>query len=142
MVGSQRPPRFGNDIGVWNVILVSCIHHGRGGIIDVFLYTVVHAAFAVGGTGTVVINSQTPAYVYKFNLETGQVHLHIKLGRFTQGDLDPPDFVDLASDVEMEQTKAFFQSAFFKVVHRLQQLARSQPKFADIASRIFPFAAS
>ena len=57
VVCSQCASAFGNNIRVGDTILIADIHQCRNRVIHIFLNRIVHAAFAVGRPGSVVINS-------------------------------------------------------------------------------------
>ena len=75
----QSAPAFSNDIGMGNAVLVTGIDKRGNRVVHIFLDGVVHAPFAIGRTRTVIIHTQTTAYIHKFHFETHGMQLYIEL---------------------------------------------------------------
>ena len=79
VMGSQRAATLGDYIGMGNVILVTGIHQCRNRVVHILLNGIVHTAFTVGRTRSVIVHAQTTANVYKLYIEAHSVQLHIEL---------------------------------------------------------------
>ena len=67
------------DIRVWDTIFIARVHQSRNRVVYIFLDGIIHAAFAIGRTGSVIIHSESTANIYKFHIESHRVQLHVEL---------------------------------------------------------------
>ena len=125
-----------------NSILVTGIHQCRDRVIHILLNRVVHTAFTIGRTSSVVIHTQTAADIHKFHIKSHHMQLHIELRCLTQSCLDTAYFSHLAAYMKMNQFQTVLHVFLFQKIKRLQQFTGCQAKLTGISSAIFPFTTS
>jgi len=125
-----------------NSILVTGIHQRRDRVIHILLNRVVHTAFTIGRTSSVVIHTQTAADIHKFHIKSHHMQLHIELRCLTQSCLDTAYFSHLAAYMKMNQFQTVLHVFLFQKIKRFQQFTGCQAKLTGISSAIFPFTTS
>ena len=125
-----------------NSILVTGIHQCRDRVIHILLNRVVHTAFTIGRTSSVVIHTQTAADIHKFHIKSHHMQLHIELRCLTQSCLDTAYFSHLAAYMKMNQFQTVLHVFLFQKIKRFQQFTGCQAKLTGISSAIFPFTTS
>ena len=48
---------LGDDVWMWNIILIGCINKGVNTVVDVFLDAIVNRTFATCRTSTIVVDT-------------------------------------------------------------------------------------
>ena len=125
-----------------NSILVTGIHQCRDRVIHILLNRVVHTAFTIGRTSSVVIHTQTATDIHKFHIKSHHMQLHIELRCLTQSCLDTAYFSHLAAYMKMNQFQTVLHVFLFQKIKRFQQFTGCQAKLTGISSAIFPFTTS
>ena len=118
MVRRQGTTALCDDIGMRYIILIGSLCKRINTVVHILLNAVVHTALAVTTSGTVIVDTQTTATVYKFYIEAHLMQLHIILGHLAKGGADTTNLVYLATDMEVNQLQAVTQA------HLIQHLQR------------------
>ena len=140
VVGGQRPTALGDDVGVWDAVLVRCLHEGVDTVVHILLYRVVHRTLAAGGAGAVVVNAQSTTAVDEVHVVAHLVQLHIELRGLAQGGLYATYLRYLAADVEVNESQTIAHILAVKQLQRFQQLGTGEAKFRGIAAALLPLA--
>ena len=140
VMGGQTATCLGDDVRMLETVLVGRIDKGRYNVIHIFLYRVVHRAFAVAGAGTVVVHPHAAASIDELDVEAHLMELLIELRRLAQGVLDAAYLGNLAADVEMNQFQAVHHILLLEEVKGFEQFARCQAELAGVTTTLFPLA--
>ena len=57
MVSRKTSTTLGDDVWMWNIILIGCINKGVNTVVDVFLDAIVNRTFATCRTSTIVVDT-------------------------------------------------------------------------------------
>ncbi len=140
MVGRERAPGLGHDVGLWQGVLLTCIYDGINCIVGILLYRVVHRAFGVRRAGAVVVHAQAAAYIDIVDGKTHFGELHVELHSLAQGILYAAYLCNLAAYMEVYQLQPASDVIFLEVVDGLEQLRGVEAELRLVAPRFLPFA--
>ena len=142
VVGCQRASALGDDVGVWQVVLVGCLYEGVDTVVDVFLDGVVDGALAGGRARAVVVDTEAATAVDKLDVDAHLMQLDIELRGLAEGCLNAAYLRYLRSDVEMDELEAVEHLLLLQEVEGFEQLGAGQSELRGVAAALFPFAAA
>ena len=140
MVCRQRSAAFGDDVGLTESVFGAGVDDGRHGVVGILLNRIVHRTFRRRAARTVIVHSQTAAYVDEVYVEAESRQLDVELRGFAKSVLYNPDLVDLTAYVEMDKFQAVFHFAAFEDVDGFEQFRTVKTEFRRVAAAFAPFA--
>ena len=139
MVGGERAPGFGDQMRLGHVAASALLAQGMHDVPGVIRQVVVHRAVGAG-VGAFVVHAQTAAHVHGIQGGAQLAQFHIVAGRFAHARLDVLDVGDLRAQVEMQHAHAVQPARPAAVLHRLDQLRRTETELGLFAAGVLPVA--
>ena len=139
VVSRERASALGDDVWMWQSVLVGRIHELIHAVVHILLDAVVHRAFAARRARAVVVHPQSASAVNEFHVISHLVQLNIELCRFAQGSLYATYFGNLTTNVEVDESERVVESLLVENLQRLEQFRAGESELRGIAPALFPF---
>jgi len=142
VVGGEGASALGDDVGVWDAVLVGGFDEGPDAVVDVLLDAVVDGGLGVGGACAVVVDAQSAAAVHELDVEAHGVELDVVLCGLAQGCGDAAYLGDLAADVEVEEVEAVAELHLVEHVEGHEEFGGVKSELGGVAAAFAPLAAA
>ena len=138
MMRRKGTPRFRNHIRMRQRKFFAGFKNGIDDVVGVFLNGVIYGACR-RTAAAVIIDTESPADIHKFDSHSKLFQLHIKFRNFPQAGFDFSDVRNLAAEMTMDKLDAVAHILLANQVHRIEKFRTAQPKLAVVSAGLLPF---